>query len=160
MKKLILMFVLGGVLGGGMGFAAAIFAYPFIFLNDLVATETVDASGRQNIATGQFIHANPSDPIHWGKGPVTVYNDLIHIGEGFEVGPGPKYHVYLVDKKDVRNSSDVKAAKIIDLGRLRAFRGSQNYRLPAGVNPRDYASVVIWCETFGVLIAPAALRGS
>ena len=60
-----------------------------------------------------------------------------------------------VKKKDVKNSSDVKDAEFKDLGRLRAFRGSQNYPIPEGVNPRDYDSVVIWCETFGVLISPA-----
>jgi len=45
----------------------------------------------------------------------------------------------------------------VDLGRLRAFKGSQNYELPAGVDVAKYASVVIWCEQFGVLISPAKL---
>jgi hypothetical protein len=45
----------------------------------------------------------------------------------------------------------------VDLGRLKAFKGSQNYALPAGVEIARYASVVIWCEQFGVLISPAAL---
>ena len=157
MLRILVNLIIGGVIGAGIGFAGGIFVYPYIFLADVVANETLDASNRQAVADGTFIHANPSDPVHYGKGPVTVFRDLVRIENGFEVGPGPKYHVYLVKKKDVKNSSDVKDAEFKDLGRLRGFRGSQNYPIPEGVNPRDYASVVIWCETFGVLISPASL---
>ena len=39
-----------------------------------------------------------------------------------------------------------------------AFKGSQRYPIPAGVDSKDYQSVIIWCERFGVLISPADLR--
>lgn len=55
-------------------------------------------------------------------------------------------------------ATDVAKSIFIDLGRLKAFKGSQNYPLPAGVNPAAYGSVVIWCEQFGVLISPAELK--
>jgi hypothetical protein len=45
----------------------------------------------------------------------------------------------------------------VDLGRLRAFKGSQNYAIPAGVDLKNYPSVVIWCQQFSVLISPADL---
>jgi hypothetical protein len=48
----------------------------------------------------------------------------------------------------------------IDLGGLRAFKGSQRYPIPAGVNLKDYPSVVIWCERFSVLISPADLQAA
>jgi hypothetical protein len=40
---------------------------------------------------------------------------------------------------------------------LRAFKGSQRYSIPAGIDLKDYRSVIIWCERFGVLISPADL---
>lgn len=43
------------------------------------------------------------------------------------------------------------------LGRLRSFKGSQAYAVPAGVDLENYGSVVIWCEKFAVLIYPATL---
>ncbi|OFZ88567.1 MAG: hypothetical protein A3F74_13440 [Betaproteobacteria bacterium RIFCSPLOWO2_12_FULL_62_58] len=46
----------------------------------------------------------------------------------------------------------------VDLGRLKAFKGSQNYPVPPGVDLSKYGSVVIWCERFGVLISPAGLK--
>jgi hypothetical protein len=150
-------FVVGGLLGIASGFALGIFLYPYIFLADIVGADKVDAAARQVAARGAFIHANPSDPIHYGKGDVTVYRDLVHLEANFEVGPGPKYHVYLVPERDVKPDTDVAKTMFVDLGRLRAFKGSQNYELPEGVDLGKYSSVVIWCEQFGVLISPAAL---
>jgi hypothetical protein len=45
----------------------------------------------------------------------------------------------------------------VDLGRLRAFKGSQNYDIPVGLDVAKFGTVVIWCEQFGVLISPAKL---
>ena len=159
MLRLIGVFVVGGIVGGAIGFAAGIFVYPYIFLADIVAEDVVpETEGRTAVASGTFIHANPSDPIHYGKGGVTVYEDLVHLEMDFEVGPGPKFHVYLVPDPEVRSEAQVENAMYVDLGRLRAFKGSQNYSIPAGVKLADYGSVVIWCERFGVLISPATLN--
>lgn len=152
------VFVVGGVLGLAGGFALGIFVYPYLFLADIVATEKVqEQSVGKVLARGEFIHANPSDPIHYGKGRVTVYEDVLHLEPDFEVGPGPKYHVYLVPEKNVLPSTNVARTMFVDLGRLKAFKGSQNYEVPAGVDIAKFDSVVIWCEQFGVLISPAAL---
>lgn len=156
--KTFLVLIIGGLLGAIVGFAAGIFVYPYIFLADIVATEQVnDPARRQVVARGTFIHANPSDPIHYGKGRVTVYRDLVHLESDFEVGPGPKFHVYLVPEKNVTPDTDVARTMYVDLGRLKAFKGSQNYPIPEGVDLSKYGSVVIWCEQFGVLISPAPL---
>ena len=158
MKKAIIWLLIGGVLGGVAGFAVGIFVYPYIFLADVVATERVEnVEGKTVVARGQFIHANPNDPIHYGEGQVTVYEDVVHLGEDFAVGPGPAFHVYLVPEKNVGTETKVTETMFIDLGRLRAFKGSQVYTIPAGVYHKNYDSVVIWCKQFGVLISPATL---
>lgn len=159
MVKVILAALAGGVVGVAIGFAAGIFVYPYIFLADIVATEEVEgAETRQAVATGTFVHADPSDPIHYGSGGLTLYDDLLHLESDFEVGPGPKFHVYLVPSDKVTSEADVEGSMFVDLGRLKAFKGSQNYPVPAGVTLSDYGSVVIWCEQFGVLISPAKLN--
>ena len=158
MLKWIVAVLGGGVVGGAIGFAAGIFVYPYIFLADIVATEVVQgAETKQAVATGGFIHADPSDPIHYGSGGLTLYDDLLHLESDFEVGPGPKFHVYLVPSDQVSSNADVEDSMFVDLGRLKAFKGSQNYPVPAGVSLSNYGSVVIWCEQFGVLISPAML---
>ena len=158
MKKTIAIFVVGTLLGGAGGFALGIFVYPYVFLADIVAADKVENRGsRKVLAEGAFVHANPGDPIHYGKGKVTAYQGLVHLESDFEVGPGPKFHVYLVPEKSVLPSTNVARTMFVDLGRLKAFKGSQNYPVPAGVDLEKYGSVVIWCEQFGVLISPAAL---
>jgi len=159
MKKLFFTGIAGLVVGGAAGFAAGIFFYPYIFLADIVADERLlDTASRKTLATGTFIHANPSDPIHYGGGRVTVYSDVVHLGDDFIVGPGPAYHVYLVPLKTVETDTRVAQSMFVDLGRLRAFKGSQVYTVPDGVDLRKYDNVVIWCEHFGVLISPAKLQ--
>ncbi|MGH8632592.1 MAG: DM13 domain-containing protein [Burkholderiales bacterium] len=159
MKKSIVIFLVGAVLGAAGGFALGIFVYPYIFLADIVAADRVeDKAARKIVATGMFIHANPRDPIHYGKGKLTVYQDLVHLDGDFEVGPGPKFYIYLVPEKNVIPSTNVAKTMYVDLGRLKAFKGSQNYPVPAGVDLAKFDSVVIWCEQFGVLISPAALK--
>lgn len=153
----VLTFVAGGVLGVALGFALGIFFYPFIFLADVVGQEKVDPAAGKVAARGMFIHANPRDPVHYGKGAVTVYERTVYLESDFEVGPGPKYHVYLVPEKKVTPSTAVAKTMFVDLGRLKAFKGSQAYAIPAGLDPARYGSVVIWCEQFGVLISPATL---
>jgi len=154
-----LLFVIGGAFGLAAGVTLGIFVYPYLFLADIVAQEKVaDQTQRNVLARGEFIHANPLDPIHYGKGRVTVYEGVLHLEPDFEVGPGPKYHVYLVPEKNVLPSTSVERTMFVDLGRLKAFKGSQNYDIPAGVDVAKYDSAVIWCEQFSVLISPAALK--
>jgi hypothetical protein len=60
----------------------------------------------------------------------------------------------------VRANVDVAIGEHVDLGGLRAFKGSQKYAVPAGVDLTKYPSVVIWCRRFGVLISPADLKAA
>jgi hypothetical protein len=153
----IAIFLVGGVLGTGFGVALGFFFYPFVFPPPPAADVLSEADRARLVATGSFIHANPSDPIHYGKGKVSVYERVVFLEPDFEVGPGPAFHVLLVPKAQIRGSADVKDAMYVDLGGLRAFQGSQRYPIPAGVSLKDYPSVVIWCRQFSVLISPADL---
>jgi hypothetical protein len=155
--KSVSIFFVGGLLGTSFGVALGIFIFPYLFPPPPAAERLTEADRSRLVATGTFIHANPSDPLHWGQGKVSVYERTVFLEPDFKVGPGPKYHVYLLPKAQVRSEADVKAATPIDLGRLRSFEGSQRYSVPESVNLDDYKSVVIWCEQFSVLISPADL---
>ena len=157
MWRFIKGFLSGGLLGLVFGFVLGIFFFPYIFPPP-EASETLSRTETgELVAKGTFIQPNPNDPVHYGKGSVSVYPRTVFLGDGFEVGPGPDFHVYLVPKANIRSSEDVKDTMFVDLGRVRAFKGSQNYEIPAGVNLKNFPSVVIWCQQFGVLISPADL---
>ena len=153
----IAIFCLGGVLGTGFGVALGFFFFPYVFPPPPAVEQLTEADRSPLVASGMFIHANPSDPVHYGKGKVSVYRKTVFLEPDFEVGPGPAYHVYLVPNANIRAEAAVKDAMYVDLGRLRAFQGSQRYPIPDGVDLKYYPSVVIWCERFGVLISPADL---
>lgn len=155
--RAIAILLIGGVLGTGFGVGLGFFLFPFVFPPP-PGMDTITEDDRSALhATGEFIHADPSDPIHYGSGKVSVYERAVFLEPDFKVGPGPAYHVYLVPKASIRASADVLDTMYVDLGPLRAFEGSQRYPIPAGVNLADYPSVVIWCERFSVLISPADL---
>jgi hypothetical protein len=158
MKNFIIGILIGGVLGVVGGFAGGIFVFPYLFppppLNEVVDSKT----SSEIVATGSFIHANPSDPVHYGKGRVSVYPKLLHLEADFEVGPGPKFHVYLVPDSNITPQTPVQETMFVDLGRLKAFAGGQNYPIPDGVDLDKYRSVVIWCEQFDVLVSLASLK--
>ena len=153
----LVIFLIGGLFGTAFGVALGFFFFPYVFPPPPAAEQLTEADRAPLVATGTFIHANPSDPVHYGKGKVSVYERTVFLEPDFEVGPGPKFHVYLVPKASIRDEAAVKDSMFVDLGRLRSFKGSQRYAIPAGVDLAKYPSVVIWCEAFSVLISPADL---
>ncbi len=123
MWRAIALFLIGGVFGTGFGVALGFFAFPYVFPPP-EAAETFSAGEQTKVvAKGMFIHANPSDPIHYGKGGVTVYENTVFLEKDFEVGPGPNFHVYLVPKAMVRESAHVAQTMFVDLGRLSTAAG-------------------------------------
>jgi hypothetical protein len=170
----LVVFLFGGILGTVFGVALGFFFFPFVFppppaVEQLTQADLIpfsvgpgdtlsSAAVATPVATGTFIHAEPSDPVHWGRGKVSLYQRVVFLEPDFEVGPGPAFHVYLVPKASIRSSSDMKDVMYVDLGRLRSFKGSQRYQIPDGVNLKDYPSVIVWCVRFSALISPADLK--
>jgi hypothetical protein len=152
-----LSFLVGGVLGTAVGVAIGFFVFPYVFPPPAANEVLGEGERRRTMASGMFIHADPRDPVHHGRGRVIVSDRSVFLESDFEVGPGPAFRVYLSERPMVRRSSDVKEAPFVDLGQLRAFKGSQRYALPDGVDLSKYRSVVIWCAQFSVLISPADL---
>jgi len=158
MKNPITGLLIGAILGSTAGFAAGIFAFPFLFPSSVANGMVSDVGKGSPVATGTFIHADPSDPMHYGSGGVILYENLVHLGADFEVGAGPKYHLYLVPDANVTPDTRVEEAMFVDLGQLKAFEGSQNYQIPAGTDLADYNSLVVWCEQLNLLISTAKLQ--
>src|SRR5215471_16523708 len=139
----IAIFVLGGVFGIAFGIAVGFFTFPYVFPPPPAADQLADVERSTLVAAGTFIQANPNDPVHYGKGRVSVYEHTVFLEPDFEVGPGPAFHVYLVPQATIRTSSDLKDSKFVDLGGLRAFKGSQRLSDPSrhqaqGLSERDH----------------------
>ncbi len=157
LMRVVIGFGVGATFGGICGFIVGIFVFPYLFPPPEVNEPLAERPASRIIARARFIHANPADPIHYGRGTANIYADLLRLEADFEVGPGPKFHVYLVGVAEVTPQTEVETMMFVDLGRLKAFSGSQNYPIPRGITLDNYRSVVIWCEQFNVLISPASI---
>ena len=110
---------------------------------------------RAPIALAGAFHG--SDDFHFGRGTArlieTAPGSFVVRLEDFAVRNGPDLYVYLSP------SADGYARGSIELGRLKADTGNQNYVVPAGTldDPAVAASVVIWCKQFSHLFATAPL---
>lgn len=63
--------------------------------------------------------------------------------ENFKTINGPDIYVYL--------AKDLDAKEYVSLGKVKATEGNINYKVPTGVNVKDYKYVMVWCKAFGVL---------
>jgi electron transfer DM13 len=115
-------------------------------------TPTPTSTPRPLALAGPFSGA---DDFHFGRGTArlveTTPGAYVVRLEDFEVRNGPDLYVYLSPDR----SGYVDTA--LELGRLKADKGNQNYDVPSGLDPASAGSVVIWCKQFSVLFAVAPL---
>lgn len=158
MRNLLVGLVAGAVLGALVGLLGGLLAVTTIFHHQPAGPAQVSGSRGELLGRGSFQHVEPTDPLHYGVGGVQVYTDRVQLDDAFEVGPGPKYRVYLAPDAEITTDTRVEETMFVDLGPLAAFSGSQAYPVPRGVDPRLYGSVVIWSEHFNRLISPAPIE--
>jgi Electron transfer DM13 len=104
------------------------------------------------LLTGSFIGVG--DGIHDAQGiakviPIEGGGNVLRL-EDFLVTNGPDLYVYL--------STDKSASDFVNLGRLKANIGNQNYPIPDETDMTKYDTVLIWCRAFSVLFGSADLK--
>ena len=83
-----------------------------------------------------------------------------HIAHFGHLAPGPDYKLYLAPR-----FVDTEAAFLLvkdvsrRVGDVRTFNGFL-VEVPAGIDVRDYNTVVIWCESFNQFISAAEYQAS
>ena len=156
-RAFILTVIISGLIGFVAGNAFWYLASP-LWIDNIVNETLADADKASKIATGQFKDA---DSIHKGSGTAQLIRTQggSHVIRftNFKSTNGPDLKVYLVETDKIEQSADVTESKWISLGPLKGNIGDQNYTLPQDTDPKDYGSVVIWCEQFGVLFSSARL---
>ena len=115
-------------------------------------TMNISQSTQNKALIGNFIGID--DGIHNAKGLakiLTISNgsQILRL-ENFKSTNGPDVHLYLSNNK--------QANDFIDLGRLKANNGNQNYKIPMDIDFNHYGYVLIWCKPFSVLFGSAQLN--
>ena len=102
---------------------------------------------------GSFVGVG--DGIHNAEGVAKVIpfqdgdSNILRL-ENLRVTNGPDLYVYL--------ATDKTASDFVNIGKLKANNGNQNYEIPAGTDLTKYDTVLIWCRPFSVLFGSADLR--
>lgn len=159
MKQKILIAVISGAIWFVAGNAFWYLASP-LWINVEVDEAIGAAQAAESLSQSSFVGA---DRIHQGSGNAEIFEGAdgrrILRFTNFKVTNGPDLKVWLVKHPNPRKAADVIDSEYLALGPLKGNLGAQNYDIPAGIDPREYGSVVIWCEQFSVLFATAAFAG-
>jgi hypothetical protein len=140
-----------------VGFAAGIYLLPILTAPEAPSAAEVEQAAAGATYSGEFTRdLAGSDLLHWGEGRVTIGPDKVALMG--RVAPGPDYKLYLTPSF-VETEAEFEAVRdqSVRVGDVRTF---ENFivPLPATVDPAEYDSVVVWCESFGEFITAARYR--
>lgn len=140
-----------------LGFAGGMYALPILTAPPAPTSQEVAQATGQVLFSGHFRRdLKDSDPLHWGEGVVNISGNAISFAG--KLAPGPDYKLYL-SPQFVETEADFKRLKtaMVRVGDVKTF---DNFvvQIPAGVDPANYAAVVVWCETFAQFITAARYR--
>jgi len=104
------------------------------------------------LRTGSFIGVG--DGIHNAEGiakiiPLQGGTNILRL-ENLRVTNGPDLYVYL--------SPDKSTSNFVNVGKLKANNGNQNYDIPAATDLSKYDTILIWCRPFSVLFGSTELN--
>ena len=116
-----------------------------------VENKVTEVASIQEIGVGTF---TGFDKIHTGSGTARVITvgekSYIRFDEDFQVNNGPDLYVGLGENGEYTKGSE--------LGKLKGNIGSQNYELPAGMDPKSVKEVWVWCKAFSVPFTKAVFQ--
>ena len=139
------------------GFAAGIYMLPILTAPDALSSSEVAAVAAGAEYTGQFQrNLQDSDLLHWGEGTVSVGRNVIAL-QG-KIAPGPDYKLYL-SPVFVETEADFARLRP-EMARIGDVRTFENFVIPVpdGINPGEYNTAIVWCESFGEFITAAKYR--
>ena len=137
-----------------IGFAAGIYALPILIAPEGPSAEEVSAVAETAMFSAEFTRdLQDSDRLHWGEGQVFVGpSSISHEGA---LAPGPDYRLYLSPEfvETEARFNELKSQMAL-VGDVKTFDGFL-VAVPPGIDPAQYSSVIVWCETFGEFITAA-----
>jgi hypothetical protein len=108
--------------------------------------------GPQQLAAGALQRI---DTVHYGSGQVLMVeaDGARYVRfQDVNIAAAPNLYVYLSDRRDGAPGN------YVDLGPVKATKGSFNQEIPAQADLAKVGSVVLWCRAFSVTVTYAPLQ--
>jgi len=142
---------------GAFGFGAGIYALPILTAPPAPTESEIKEMSSQALYAAEFRRdLKDSDTLHWGEGVVSVGPKSITLMGN--LAPGPDYKLYL-SPQFIETESEFNRLKstMVRVGDVKTF---ENFvvKIPPGIDPSKYNSVIVWCEAFGQFITSAKYR--
>lgn len=158
LRKLVVFGFTHGVVGI-LGFALGLYALPILVAPPAPTLAEVENIASQAKFTGYFKRdLKDSDALHWGEGQVALGDGAITLMG--KLAPGPDYQLYL-SPEFVETEADFNRLKtsMVQVGSVKTF---ENFVVPldSRIDPSQFNTVIIWCETFGQFITAAQYSAS
>lgn len=156
MKKFLTLAV-SHLIFAAVGFAAGIYYLPILTAPEAPSSAQMSSAESQAIYTGEFKKdLKGSDFLHWGEGTVSIGKQYISLNGS--VAPGPDYKLYLSpDFVETETEFEALKSKMLEVGDVKTFKNFV-VELPENVDPAQYSTVVVWCESFGEFITAATYQ--
>ena len=156
MRKIFLLIASHGVVGI-IGFAIGIYALPILIAPPAPSESDIVAMSSDAQFTAEFSKSlKGSDAFHWGEGRVSINRDFITLMGS--LAPGPDYKLYL-SPEFVETEAEVERIKssMALVGDVKTF---ENFAvaLKPDIDPNNFNTVLVWCESFGEFITSAKYR--
>lgn len=140
-----------------LGFGAGVYFLPILTAPPAPAVAEIRDWAAKAEFTGQFRrNLADSDAVHWGDGTVFVSREAIVL-DG-RIAPGPDYKLYL-SPVFVETEDDFLRLKqdLMLVGDVKTF---ENFIVPLSgpVDPSEFNTVIVWCESFSEFISAAQYR--
>lgn len=139
------------------GFALGIYVLPILTAPDAPGVEALRSAAEQALYSGEFRRdLAGSDLLHWGEG--TLYVGSNRIAFDGRLAPGPDYRLYLSPEfVETEDAFEARRAEMVQIGFIRSFDDFL-LSVPDSIDPTDFNTAIVWCETFGEFITAAAYR--
>lgn len=139
---------------GMLGFAGGIYILPILIAPAPPTVSDISTMSSNARYTAEFRRdLKDSDTFHWGEGKVSVGTEFITLMG--KLAPGPDYKLYL-SSEFVETENDFNRLKstMALVGDVKTF---DNFavKVPTDIDPSDFNTVVVWCESFGEFITSA-----
>lgn len=137
-----------------LGFGAGIYALPILTAPPAPTEASIKTMSSNTKYTAQFQKdLKDSDAFHWGEGDVFIGSKFITLSG--KLAPGPDYRLYL-SPEFVETEADFNRlkSKMVHVGDVKTFNNFA-VEVPPSIDPTNFTSVIIWCESFEQFITSA-----
>jgi len=132
-----------------------------IFLTAVLLILAVKAQAQEVVFSGEWERESRWTTFE-GSWTIVKEGDgyKVVLGDDFEAKKAPDLKIFLSKAAlgDISGKNAVKKGDPVLVAKLTSYEGKASYAIPAGINPADYATIIIHCEEYSKLWGGSPLK--